>query len=133
MPVTITEIGASGEYKIELSSSVVGFVKVQILIDYNKDLWEWEFDVGVGSMTDIYEMIQRILGLTQENVFIDNTVYDADGQLINSRVRIFDSKANCDVATDGGTETTGLIATYEQTTAWEALNQFSIYKQTRGP
>ena len=132
IPVTISEIGTSGEYKIVLSSSVVGFLKVQILVDYNKDIWEWEYDVGTGSMSGIYAMIQRVLGLTQENVFIDNTVYDSDGQLINSRVRIFDSKANCDAATDGGTETTGLIATYEQTTAWEALNQFRIYKQTRG-
>jgi len=80
---------------------------------------------------DIYDLVVRDLGLSQENIFIDNTVYDGDGQLTGSRVRIFDSKANCDAATDGGSETTGLIATYTQGSVWEALSRFGTYRQTR--
>lgn len=77
-------------------------------------------------------LLQKVLGLSQENIFIDNTVYDDDGQLVSSRVRVFDTKAHCDAASDGGSETTGLIATYDQTTVWEAVNQFMTYKQTVG-
>lgn len=75
-------------------------------------------------------LLQKILGLSQENIFIDNTIYDESGQLINSRVRVFDTKEHCDAASDGGSETTGLIATYDQETVWTAVNLFRTYRQT---
>jgi len=68
--------------------------------------------VSDGSIEDLTMMVIRILGLTHENVFIDNTVHAVTGQLISSRVRLFDSRTNVEAATDGGTETTGLISTY---------------------
>ena len=132
IPVAITEIDTSGEYKIELNAGSIGFVKVQILIDYNKDIIECGFDV-VDDFVALTGLMRRVLGLNQENVFIDNTVYDNENQLVSSRVRIFDSKANCDAATDGGSETTGLIASYTQETGWEGLNKFSYYRQVMEP
>ena len=131
--VTIAEIGTSGEYRIELDAGVVGFLKVQVLVGYNRDIWEWDFDVIEGDLSDVYEMLRRVLGLSQENIFIDNTEFGPEGQLIASRVRLFDTKANCDAATDGGSETTGLLATYDQDTVWEAVNQFRTYRQAGGP
>lgn len=133
VPVVVTEIGSSGEYKVELGAGAVGFLKLQVLVDYSKDVWEWEFDVITGDLTDVYDMLRRVLGLSQENIFIDNTVFGPNGQLIQSRVRIFDTEANCNAATDGGSETTGLLATYNQTTVWEAVNQFKTYRQSGGP
>lgn len=133
LPVTISEIGASGEYKVDFEPDDSGFWLLQVLIDYNKDVWKGEYDVSTGSIADIYAMVQRILGLSQENVFIDNTEFDPDGQLIASRVRIFDTKANCEAATDGGSETTGLISTYTQESVWEFINQFRTYRQVREP
>lgn len=84
-----------------------------------------------GQIQSIKDDIKRLLGLDHENIFIDNTAYDADEQLVSARVRLFDSKAHCDAATDGGSETAGLIATYALTTNWEAVNKFRIFKQTR--
>lgn len=143
--VTITEIGATGEYKINLDAGAPGLLKVQIFVDYNKDLFEWNFDVREYTeddlnaelavlqikVDDLTEMVGRVLGLSQENIFIDDTTHDPDSQLVTSRVRIFDTKANCEAATDGGSETTGLLATYIQTTNWETINQFQTYRQVK--
>lgn len=143
--VTITEIGTTGEYKIELDAGASGLLKVQILVDYNKDLFEWNFDIREYTeddlntelaalqvrVDDLTEIVGRVLGLSQENIFIDSTTYDPNSQLLTSRVRIFDTKAHCEAATDGGSETEGLLATYTQTTNWETINQFQTYRQVK--
>ena len=76
-------------------------------------------------------MLLRVLGMVHENAFIDNTIHDIDGQLIAARVRIFDSKANVELATDGGAETTGLIAVYEMSTVYESKGQMGNYRMKR--
>jgi hypothetical protein len=80
---------------------------------------------------DLAAMLLRVLGMVHENAFIDNTIHDVDGQLIAARVRIFDSKANVEAATDGGTETTGLIAVYEMSTVYESKGQMGNYRMKR--
>lgn len=80
---------------------------------------------------DLAAMIVRILGLVHENAFIDNTVHDIDGQLVAARVRVFDSKDHVDLATDGGSETTGLVAVYEMVTDYESKGQMGSYKMKR--
>lgn len=47
--VTITEVGSTGEYKTEFTPAVDGFYSVQVLIDFNKDIWEGEYSVGPSS------------------------------------------------------------------------------------
>jgi hypothetical protein len=128
-PVSISEIGSSGEYKFRFTPNLVGWWKVEILVDFNKDVFASEYSVIVGSVEQVYEMVRRLLGLSHENIFIDNTVYDANGQMIAARIRIFDTKENCEAATDGGTETAGLIATYSLDTVWEAINEFQTFRQ----
>ena len=44
---TIAEIGVSGEYKVSFTPDSVGFWVVEVLIDYNKDLFVGEYDVGL--------------------------------------------------------------------------------------
>ncbi len=131
LSVVIAEIGSSGEYKVSFTPDAIGVWSVDVLADYNKDVWGAEYSVTLGSVDEIMDRLARILGLVHENIFIDNTGYDAGGQLIAARARIFDSKTNCDAATDGGSETTGLTAEYQLSTAWELLNQFSTFKQTK--
>jgi len=43
---TIVEIGSSGEYKITFTPDNFGFWVVEVLIDYNKDLWYGEYDIA---------------------------------------------------------------------------------------
>ena len=127
--VSISEIGTTGEYSVSFNPSDPGFWVLEIAIGYNGDIYRFEYDVS-NTIQDVYSMVRRLLGLSHENIFIDNTSYDANGQLISARVRLFDSKVNCDLATDGGSETNGLIATYGLTSTWDAINQFAIFKQT---
>jgi hypothetical protein len=72
---------------------------------------------------------QRLLGLSGEHKYIDQTSHDSNKMLISARVRIFDSKANCDLATDGGNETQGLLRSYTMTTVWEEKNMVKTIKQ----
>lgn len=80
------------------------------------------------SIDDIAALILRVLGLVHENIFIDNTVHDGNGQLVGCRVRLFDSRANCEAATDGGSETVGLTATYEMSTVYEGVGKMGSYR-----
>jgi len=131
--VVITEIGSSGEYKYEFTPSTEGWWNMELFIDYNKDIQVFDFEVASGGMSEVYDLVRRALGLIHENIFVDETVFDADGQLVTCRTRLFDSQTNCDLATDGGAETTGLLATYSLTSTWEGLNKFKIFKQTLEP
>lgn len=82
-------------------------------------------------LDDLAVQLIRVLGLVHENAFIDNTVHDAFGQLVAARVRIFDSKANAEAATDGGSETTGLVATYEISTVYESQGRMGSYRMVK--
>lgn len=80
---------------------------------------------------DLAAKLLRILGLVHENAFIDNTVHDGFGNLVAARVRLFETKADADAATDGGSETAGLVATYEVETAYEAECRMGTYRMTK--
>lgn len=45
VPVTIQEIGSSGEYKASFTPDAVGFWLLEVTIDYNKDVWQGEYVV----------------------------------------------------------------------------------------
>jgi len=83
------------------------------------------------TVDDLSALILRILGLVHENIFIDNTIHDVNGQLVAARVRIFDSQANCEAATDGGSETAGLTATYEMSTVYEGVGKMGTYRMKK--
>jgi hypothetical protein len=73
--------------------------------------------------------IWRLLGLNHENAFIDNSVFDANNQLLSCRIRVFPSKAACDAATAGGSEP--VLATYVMAAAYSAPGKLNTYRYTR--
>jgi len=79
------------------------------------------------SVDDLASKIARILGLVHENAFIDNTVHDANGSLVAARIRLFDDATNVP-SVGGGSETVGLVATYEITTTYEADCRMGTYR-----
>jgi len=85
------------------------------------------------NIDDLATAIVRLLGLSHENAFIDLTEFDPNGQLLSARLRIFDSKANAAAATDGGSETTGLIATYTMTAVYEGVGRLKSYRYIKEP
>lgn len=69
--------------------------------------------------------ILRILGLTHDNVKIDNQTYDGENNLLTSRIRHYDTEAN---ANTGGTA--GLLNTWQVTATYTA-GLLSDYRVTR--
>lgn len=89
--------------------------------------------VSQSDVDDLASSIARMLGLVHENAFIDETTYDANSMLLTARVRIYDSKANASLATDGGSEATGLVATYTITADYEGVGQMKTYRMVLEP
>lgn len=73
--------------------------------------------------------IAIIAGLVQQNFILDTTTYNGSGLLTAGRVRIFDSAANVP-ATGGGSETAGLLATFNITAVAESgdASQVDYYR-----
>jgi hypothetical protein len=135
---------AKGRYETSWTPTVTGEYVVLYLtysdglhttinVRYSRELDKIEVIDSETVLDNIQQMLLRILGLSQENTFRDNTVFDACGQLLGARIRIFDSKANCEAATDGGSETTGLIATYTMVAEFEGTNKLKTYRVVREP
>jgi len=87
--------------------------------------------VSSASVDDLSVTLARSMGLLHENAFIDNTVYSG-ASLIGARVRIFEDSESAQAATDGGSETAGLIGTYTITSEIEgAAGQMKTYRMVR--
>ena len=71
--------------------------------------------------------ILRILGLTHDNVSIDSHTYDLQGNLLTSRIRHYDTKANADAA-----GTLGLLNTWQVTASYSS-DRLDTYKVVRIP
>jgi len=99
---------------------------------YSKELDQIIVRQDIASIIEeIHEKVTILLGLNEENYFIDNTEYDDCCQVVTSRIRVFDTPGNCNAATDGGTETTGLLATYQVTVDYEGPAKMKTYRKVK--
>jgi hypothetical protein len=67
--------------------------------------------IEASSTLNMQDEILRILGLVQENYYLDQTSYDANGQLLAGRIRIYSVAGSVGTAND-------VIATYTITPVW---------------
>jgi len=109
--VTITEM-SSGSYRANFIPTSIGRWFVVIV---HPEYFPW----GKAGETNIYENdfdtlqdnIARLLGLTQENYFLDQCNYNAKGNLLNGRIRIYSDPNS--VGTDNDvSDTYQITATY---------------------
>jgi len=68
--------------------------------------------------------LKRLLGLTHENIFIDNPIYDADCNMTSARVRIYSNPASVGTNSD-------VIGTYQITAPSTAPGKFTTWSQVR--
>lgn len=70
--------------------------------------------------------IVRILGLTHDNVYIDNHTFDLQGNLLTSRVRHYNTKANADAH-----GALGLVNTWQITATYtgERLDTYLVTRE----
>ena len=76
-------------------------------------------------VSDFKSGINRILGLLHENTVVDLQTYDGNGQLLTSRIRSYDSKANANLA-----GAAGLLYSWTMTAVYTGANltNFSIVR-----
>jgi len=141
-PIAVLNLGhkARGRYEAEYTPTFVGVLSSVFIVYSDTDhtieniTYTREVEqifVTASGIDDLAAKLVRILGLVHENAFIDDTVHDATGQLLSARVRIFDSKEHVELATDGGTETDGLVATYQIETTYENDCRMGTYRVKR--
>ena len=72
------------------------------------------------------EGVKNILGLSQENQYMDTCVYDGDNNLTSARIRLYNNAANTDIH-----GVTGLLATYIVTVTWlnGVVQTYKVTKQ----
>jgi hypothetical protein len=99
------------------------------------DIWDEDISLHAiaGSAGLLIAALARLPGLMRENTYMDTLVHDADKQLLSARLRCFSSKAYADLATDGGSETDGLIATYQISATWSGVGLCADYRMTLEP
>lgn len=88
-----------------------------------------EFDIeaeAIEANSDKTNLL-RILGLTHDNVVIDNNVYDLQGNLLSSRIRHYSNKAQAEAA-----GTTGLLDTWTVTATYnnERLETYTVVRES---
>lgn len=86
---SISHIG-SGNYTISFTPNVLGkwylILRHPVYFPWGK---QTEIEVTSYSVDAIGEIVKRILGLSSENYYVDETQYDTNGNLTSSRVRIY--------------------------------------------
>ncbi len=112
----------NGDYRITYIPNMVGnwFLKItnNVYFPIGKSNVTQVFENDFDSITDI---LIRILGLVQENFYIDNNIYDNDSNLIGSRIRIYSNKD--DVGTDNN-----VISEYIMEAIYDENGNMESYK-----
>jgi len=122
--VTISELG-NGNYRTSLTLNVVG---TWYLVVYQDIYFSW----GKGDFIQVFnndfdsigDLITRVLGLTQENQYIDNTNYDDDNNLNSCRIRLYSNSSSVGSSNN-------VIATYLMTAGYtnNLMDYFKVVKQ----
>lgn len=122
--VTVSELG-NGNYRAIFTPNSVGTWYLMVRHDMHFP-WGKEDTIQVFNQDfdSISDLLVRILGLTQENQYIDNTSYDDDDNLISCRVRLYDDSTK--VGTDQS-----VIETYHVTAGYtnSKLDYYKVVRQ----
>lgn len=127
LPVTVSEIGTSGEYRVQYTPPSEGIWVVEIKVNTNQDVWKSRAFVGASAdLTSVKADLDRILSLLHYNSILDNQTYDSFDQLLKARLRRFETAANIP-ATPGGSETAGLKHEHEIEAEYSGNNRATSF------
>jgi len=120
---TFIELGY-GHYRISFTPNQVG---TWMLVVYHPVYFPWgksnTIQVFSNDFDSIALMLQKVLGLVQENFSVDQTIYDSNHNLTSSRVRIYSD--NTSVGTDNN-----IIETYVMTANYNDIEMID-YKMEK--
>jgi hypothetical protein len=119
--VTISELG-NGNYRATLTLNSTG---VWFLVVYHPEYFPWgkrdSIQVFNSDFDSINDIITRIVGLSQENQYIDNTSYDDEDNLTSCRIRLYSVQSSVGSSSN-------VIATYLLTAGYNDDNQMEYFK-----
>lgn len=119
--VTFIELG-HGHYRVTFTPNQVGN---WMMIAYHNTHFPWgktnTIQVFANDFESIATMLQKVLGLVQENFYLDNIVYDESGNMTTSRIRIYSDSSS--VGTNNN-----IIESYNITAAYNTNNQLTEYQ-----
>lgn len=123
IPITFIELG-HGHYRVSFTPNQVGN---WMLVVYHDIHFPWgksnTIQVFANDFDSIALMLQKVLGLVQENFSVDQNVYDDNNNLTSSRVRIYLN--NSSVGTDNN-----VLETYIMTATYSGI-QMLTYKMEK--
>ncbi len=118
--VDFKELGY-GHYRASFIPNQIGS---WMLVVYHPTEFPWGksniIQVFGNDFDSIASMLQRVLGLVQENFYVDQTIYDDNNNLTSSRVRTYSNSSSV------GT-TTNILGTYLMTAVYDE-NKMTSYK-----
>lgn len=59
-PVTIAEIGTTGDYKLTFTPATDGLYSIQVLIDFSKEVWGGNFHASFSDLSAIQAQVEKI-------------------------------------------------------------------------
>lgn len=121
---TLSEIGITGVYK----DSVIYTEAIQYRVEYTTpskydDLIE-TYIIEEFSLSDIYTIAKRSLGLSKENIRLFDPVYNSDHRLLSATFKIYDSKS--DTESD-----INVIATYDVIAEYNIDNELIAFREVK--
>jgi len=122
--ISFQELG-NGNYRANFTPNLIGqwllciYHNTYFPLGKNSSITVSEKDID-----DVYVISSRILGLSQENYFLDNNIYDVDGRLTFGRIRTYTNSMSV------GT-TNNILAVYNIEANYNvdgSLNTYSVSK-----
>ena len=84
--------------------------------DFN-DTFTENLEIGIDKV-----LIDKILGLVHQNIYIDQTQFDRDGNLYEARLRIYSVSSSVGTSND-------VLATYQISAETNGIGKFNFWKQ----
>jgi len=124
--LSITELG-NGHYRLKFIPNTVGLWYINI---YHSIYFPWgkadSVQVFSNDFDTITILLERVLGMVQENFFIDNTIYNTQHMLTESRIRLYSNAGSVGTGSN-------VIATYtmlaEYDTSGIEMTSYKVVKQ----
>jgi hypothetical protein len=108
----------AGQYVVYIESVVAGVTK--------PEMRTFQLLAANSSLADLFTLLRRTLGLSKENMYMDETTFDSDGNMTSARIRTY--------TTHGFTPgTTSPLATYTLTATFDSDGQLETWELERIP
>lgn len=119
---SLTDLG-TGIYKKSITWNILGQYRILYSTPAGYEDQIETIYVVEDKIADVTDLIKRILGLTQENFRLFNTVYDVNNNLTSCTIKIYPSSTDCD-------NDTNEISEYSMTSTYN-LGLLTDYKMTK--